>query len=86
VVRHLAYLEVIQVPLAAAAGADELNRAGVVAFHPAVHAADWLASQACGPAMARLASKRRHHDALIVNVQRRITGTRLFARRGTAFG
>ena len=75
-------LGVIEVGMVAAAGADELKCAGVAAFHPAVHDADRLAPQACGPAMARLASKRQRHDALIVNAQPRVTGMTLFARRG----
>src|ERR1039458_7277368 len=71
-------LGVIEVGMVAAAGADELKCAGVAAFHPAVHDADRLAPQACGPAMARLASKRQRHDALIVNAQPRVTGMTLF--------
>ena len=51
-------LGVIQVEMIAALAADELERAGVAAFHPAVHYAGRLASELGGLAVAGLSGKR----------------------------
>ena len=51
-------LAVIQVEMIAALAADELERAGVAAFHPAVHYAGRLASELGGLAVAGLSGKR----------------------------
>jgi hypothetical protein len=58
----------------AALAADQLERAGVAAFHPAVHDAGRLAPQVRGPAVAGLASKREPHASLGVKAQPRVTG------------
>jgi hypothetical protein len=64
---------VIQVWVVAAAGADELERAGVAAFHPAIYDADRLAPQARRPAMAELTRTRERPDAP-GGAQPRVTG------------
>ena len=58
----------------AALAADEFERVGVAAFHPAVHDASPLAPEARRPAMAGLASKRERHAGLGVKAQPRVTG------------
>jgi hypothetical protein len=58
----------------AALAADELERIGVDAFHPAVHDAGRLAPEARCPAVARLTSKRERHASLGVKAQPRVTG------------
>ncbi len=58
----------------AALAADELERAGVAAFHPAVHDAGRLAPEVSGPAVAGLASKREGHASVGVKAQPRVTG------------
>jgi hypothetical protein len=51
-------LGVIQVRVIAALAADELKRAGIAAFHPALHDAGRLAPQARCAAVAGLTSRR----------------------------
>ena len=58
----------------AAQAADELERAGVAAFHLAVRDAGRLAPQVRGPAVAGLASKRERSASLGVTAQPRVTG------------
>ena len=58
----------------AALAADELERAGAAAFHPAVHDAGRLAPQIRGPAVAGLASKREGRPSVGVKAQPRVTG------------
>jgi hypothetical protein len=58
----------------AALAADEFERAGVAAFHPAVHDAGRLAPEARCPAVAGLASNRERHASLGVKAQPRVTG------------
>jgi hypothetical protein len=73
-------LGVIQVGMIAATRADELERAGVTAFHPAIHDAGRLAPQARRAAMAGLAGKRECHDALGTDAQPRVRWFRPAAR------
>jgi hypothetical protein len=65
-------LGVIQVWMVAAAGADELEQAGVAAFEAAVHDADWLAPHHRRLAMAGLTGKRECHHAVGFDAQPRI--------------
>ena len=57
------YLGEIQVRMVAAAGADELEQAGVAAFEAAVRDAGRLAPHERRPAMAALAGRRERHGA-----------------------
>lgn len=65
-------LGVIQVGMVTTAGADELVRGGVAAFHPAVRDVDRLTPHEGCRAMAGLTGKRGGHDG--ADVQPRITG------------
>jgi hypothetical protein len=58
----------------AALAADQLERVGVAAFHPAVHDPGPLAAEVRGPAVAGLASKRERRASLGVKAQPRVTG------------
>ena len=60
----------------AALAADEFKRAGVAAFHPALHDAGWLAPQARCVAVAGLASKRECREILVVTARPRDHGDR----------
>ena len=53
--------------------ADELERIGVTAFHPAIHNAGRLAPQARPTTVARLASKREPAHAMAVDAQPRVS-------------
>jgi hypothetical protein len=67
----------------AALAADELERAGVAAFHPAVHDAGRLAPQVRGPAVAELAGTRERSASVGGKAQPRVTGHGgLLAMRG----
>ena len=66
----------------AALAADELERAGVAAFHPAVHDAGRLAPEVRCPAVAGLASQRERQAGLGVKAQPRVTGHGRSARCG----
>src|SRR6266704_2240371 len=70
-------LGVIPVGMIAAPAADQLERAGAAAFHPAVHDAGRLAPQVRGPAVAGLASKR---EPVPASASRRSHGSRAMAR------
>jgi hypothetical protein len=69
--------------MVAAAGADELEQAGVAAFEAAVHDAGWLAPQHRRPAMAGLTGKRECHHAVGSDAQPRIA---LIVRPGCGDG
>ena len=58
----------------AALAADELERTGGAACHPAVNDAGRLAPQVRGPAVAGLASKRERRASLDVKAQPRVMG------------
>jgi hypothetical protein len=64
----------------AALAADELGRAGVAAFHAAVHDAGQLAPQIRGPAVTGLASKREGRASVGVKAQPRVTDMARSAR------
>ena len=64
----------------AALAADELERAGVAAFRPAVHDAGRLAPQVRGSAVAGLASKREGRASVGVKAQPQVTGMARSAR------
>jgi len=66
-------LGVIHVWVIAAAGADELEHAGVAAFDAAVHDADRLAPHECCPAVAGLTGKRECHTDYGPHAQPRVT-------------
>jgi hypothetical protein len=63
----------IQVRMIAAAGADELVRAGVAAFHPAIDDTDRAAAQEGRPAMPGLAGQRKPQEDLSADAQPRVT-------------
>jgi hypothetical protein len=58
----------------AALAADQLERACVAAFHPAVHDPGRLAPEVRGPAVAGLASKWERRASLDGKAQPRVTG------------
>jgi hypothetical protein len=66
-------LGVVQVRVIAAAGADELVRAGVAAFHPAIDDTDRAAAQEGRPAMPGLAGQRKPQEDLSADAQPRVT-------------
>jgi hypothetical protein len=66
----------------AALEADELNRVGVAAFHPALHDAGRPAPQARRPAMAELTSRRKCRKTLVVITRRRATAIARAAQPG----
>jgi hypothetical protein len=59
-------LGVIQVRVIAALAADELKRAGVVAFYPALHDAGRSAPQGRRATVAGLTSRRESRQTLVV--------------------
>jgi hypothetical protein len=76
-------LGVIQVPMIAAVGADELEYVGVAAFETTVHDADRLAPQDRPAAVSGLTGGRGCHDGLGHDAQPRITAiTRARCRNG----
>jgi hypothetical protein len=67
-------LGVIQVWVIAAVAADELQRGGKAAIHPAVHDARRPAPQARLAAVAGLTSRREVGETLVITAQPRVTG------------
>ena len=67
-------LGVVQVGVVATLAADQLKRARVPAFHPAVHHQDRLAAQHRSAAMTRLASLRGGTETWTTGPQPWITG------------
>jgi hypothetical protein len=65
-------LGVIQVRMVAAAGADELEQAGVAAFQASVGDADWLAPHERRPAVAGLTGRRKCYGSAECDVQPRV--------------
>ena len=63
----------IQVRIIAAAGADELIRAGVAAFWTAIYDADRPAPQDSRSAVPGLTGKRECHDVIRPHTQPRVT-------------
>ena len=66
-------LKEIQVRIIAAAGADELIRAGIAAFWTAIYDADRPAPQDSRPAVPGLTGKRECHDIIRPHTQPRVT-------------
>ena len=64
---------VVHIRVITALPADELERVGVAAFHPARHDASRLAPQARRAAVARLAGQRNSAHVTVVNSQPRVS-------------
>src|SRR5208282_3106672 len=75
-------LEVVQVRMVAAAGADELEGAGVAAFHPAVHDAGRPAPQEGRPAVPGPTGQRERRNTLGAGTQPWVTSIMRATRRG----
>ena len=71
---------VIHIRMITALTADELERGGVAAFHPARHDPGRLAPQARRATVARLAGKRDSAHAMVINAQPRVSGIAPVAR------
>jgi hypothetical protein len=64
---------VVHIRVITALTADELERVGVAAFHPARHDPGRLAPQARRATVARLAGTRNSAHATVVNAQPRVS-------------
>jgi hypothetical protein len=64
----------IHVWMIAAAGADQLIRVGIAAFHPAVDDTDRASAHERRPAVPRLARQRKPQEDLSADTQPGVTG------------